>query len=203
MPVLWVSLLLLCPILGEELGGGQNNTSMQLAPLPGSPQPVRDETHPLVTLLETAPHSLSLLIRPRNYHPDTMVRLLYERVSNSRQKRPIMQHLDDPVIVYIPLVRQAQSYSLQELPMGKYIVCGEAMLQAEVYQTSCFETIIQRLDTNKLQFGVRILIILSIVLVAAVIVYAVIYRVIKVRTLRKNKELSSTTNLMQEPPVRR
>ena len=116
------------------------------------------------------------------------------------------------------------------------------MLQAEVYQTSCFETIIQRLDTNsqiilasspfllsdtttvsiilsyllisssssfyhlplaELQFGVRILIILSIVLVAAVIVYAVIYRVIKVRTLRKNKELSSTTNLMQEPPVRR
>ena len=46
---------------------------LQLAPLPGSPQPVRDETHPLVTLLETAPHSLSLLIRPRNYHPDTMV----------------------------------------------------------------------------------------------------------------------------------
>ena len=33
------------------------------------------------------------------------VRLLYERVSNSKQKRPIMAHLDDPVIVYIPLIR--------------------------------------------------------------------------------------------------
>jgi len=154
---------------------------------------VRDETHPLVTLLETTPHAMSLLIKPWNYHPDTMVRLLYERVSNSKQKRPIMAHLDDPVIVYIPLIRHAQSYSLTELPMGKYIVCGEAMLHAEVYQTSCFETIIQRLDTNSLQSGVRVLIILSMGLVAAVIVYAIIYRVIKLRTLRKNKALAAET----------
>ena len=35
---------------------------------------VRDETHPLVTLLETTPHAMSLLIKPWNYHPDTMVR---------------------------------------------------------------------------------------------------------------------------------
>jgi len=89
--------------------------------------------------------------------------------------------------------RRAQSYSLAELPMGKYIVCGEAMLHAEVYQTSCFETIIQRLDTNSLQSGVRVLIILSLGLVAAVIVYAIIYRVIKLRTLRKNKALAAET----------
>merc|ERR1719500_706971 len=154
-------------------------------------EPLRDEEHPLVTLLETSPHAMSLLIKPWNYHPDTMVRLLYERVS--KQKRPIMAHLDDPVIVYIPLIRRAQSYSLAELPMGKYIVCGEAMLHAEAYQTSCFETIIQRLDTNSLQSGVRVLIILSLGLVAAVIVYAIIYRVIKLRTLRKNKALATET----------
>lgn len=150
---------------------------------------VRDEAHPLVTLQETAPHSMSLLIRPWNYHPDTMVRLLYERVS--KQKRPIMRHLDDPVIVYIPLIRRTQSYSLSDLPMGKYIVCGEAMLRAEVYQTSCFETVIQRLETGALQSGVRVLIILSLALVAAVIVYAVIYRVLKLRTVRKAKALAA------------
>ena len=36
-------------------------------------------------------------------YDDLQVRLLYERVS--KQKRPIMAHLDDPVIVYIPLIR--------------------------------------------------------------------------------------------------
>jgi len=160
---------------------------------------LRDEEHPLVTLLETSPHAMSLLIKPLNYHPDTMVRLLYERVS--KQKRPIMQHLDDPVIVYIPLIRTAQSYSLSELPMGKYIVCGEAMLQGEVYQTSCFEVIIQRLDTNSLQSGVRVLIILSMALVAAVIVYAIIYRIIKLRTLRKAKLLASSSTSTLESSV--
>jgi len=150
---------------------------------------LRDEEHPLVTVMETQPHSMSLLIKPRNYHPDTLVRLLYERVS--KQKRPIMQHLDDPVIVYIPLIRTAQKHELVELPMGKYIVCGEAMLHGEVYQTSCFETIIQRLDTNTLQSGVKVLIILSLVLVAAVIVYAIGYRILKIRTINKKKELDA------------
>ena len=36
-------------------------------------EPLRDEEHPLVTLLETSPHAMSLLIKPWNYHPDTMV----------------------------------------------------------------------------------------------------------------------------------
>jgi len=151
------------------------------------PLVVRDEEHPLVTVLDTAPHSMSLLIRPFNYHTNTMVRLLYERVS--MQKKPIMQHLSDPVIVYVALIRRSQKYELAGLPMGKYIVCGEAMQEGEVYQTSCFETIIQRLDTNTLQSGVKILIILSMVLVAAVIVYAIIYRIFKMRTIKKNKEL--------------
>ena len=32
--------------------------------------------------------------------------------------------------------------------MGKYIVCGEAMVAGTVYQASCFETRIERLDNN-------------------------------------------------------
>ena len=106
----------------------------------------RDENHPLLTVLETAPHSMSLMIKPRDYKLDTMIRLLYERVSLN--KGPFMLHLDDPVIEFIPLIRRAQSHTLAELPMGKYIVCGEAMVMGEVYQASCFETRIERLDSN-------------------------------------------------------
>jgi len=148
---------------------------------------VRDEKHPLVTVMNTAPHSMSLLIKPWDYREDTMVRLLYERVS--MQKQPIMQHLDDPVIEYIKLIRRSQFYKLSELPMGKYIVCGEALHQAEIYQSSCFEIVIDRLDTNTLQGGVKMLILLSMVLVTAVIVYAILYRVCKLRTQKKESDL--------------
>ena len=106
----------------------------------------RDENHPMMKVMETAPHSMSLMIKPRDYKPDTMIRLLYERVPLN--KGPFLLHLDDPVIEFIPLIRRAQSYTLSELPMGKYIVCGEAMVMGEVYQSSCFETRIERLDNN-------------------------------------------------------
>ena len=106
----------------------------------------RDENHPMLKVMETAPHSMSLIIKPRDYKPDTMIRLLYERVPYD--KGPFILHLDDPVIEFIPLIRRAQSYTLSELPMGKYIVCGEAMVMREVYQASCFETRIERLDNN-------------------------------------------------------
>ena len=96
--------------------------------------------------MDTQPHSMSLMVKPKDYKPDPMVRLLYERVPVHCQ--PIMQHLDDPVIEYVPLTRRVQSHELTDLPMGKYIVCGEAMLQGEVYQASCFETRIARLDNN-------------------------------------------------------
>ena len=36
----------------------------------------------------------------------------------------------------------------QDLPMGKYIVCGEAHKEGHVVQANCFETIIDRLDNN-------------------------------------------------------
>ena len=106
----------------------------------------RDENHPLLKVLETAPHSMSLMIKTLDFQPDTMIRLLYERVPLN--KGPFMLHLDDPVIEYIPLIRRVQTHTLRELPMGKYIVCGEAMVMGEVYQASCFETRIERLDNN-------------------------------------------------------
>ena len=81
---------------------------------------VHDENHPLLTVMETKPHSMSLMVKPKDYKPDTMIRLLYERVPQHR--KPIMQHLNDPVIEYIPLTRRVQSHNMTELPMGKYTV---------------------------------------------------------------------------------
>ena len=49
---------------------------------------------------------------------------------------------------YIHLEKSPINYNLAELPMGKYIVCGEAMVRGTVYQASCFETRIERLDNN-------------------------------------------------------
>jgi hypothetical protein len=106
----------------------------------------RDENHPLLTVVDTRPHSMTLLIKTLDYKANTMIRLLYERVSAN--KGPFMLHLDDPVIEVIPLLRRVETHTLAELPMGKYIVCGEAMAMGEVYQASCFETKIERLDNN-------------------------------------------------------
>ena len=106
----------------------------------------RDENHPMLTVMKTVPHSMSLMIKPRDYKPDTMIRLLYERVPVN--KGPFMLHLDDPVIEVIPLMRRVETHTLAELPMGKYIVCGEAMVMGEVYQASCFQTNIERLDND-------------------------------------------------------
>jgi len=136
---------------------------------------VRDENHPLLTVMSTEPHSMSLMVKPMHYKPDTMVRLLYERVPAHRQ--PVLQHLDDPVIEYVQLTRRVQSHLLTELPMGKYIVCGEAMLHGVVYQASCFETRIERLDNNTLQSGVKVLIVMAILAVTLVILYAVGFQV--------------------------
>ena len=106
----------------------------------------RDEKHPLLTVVDTRPHSMTLLIKTLDYKEDTMIRLMYERVPAN--KGPFMLHLDDPVIEVIPLMRRVETHTLAELPMGKYIVCGEAMVMGEVYQASCFQTNIERLDNN-------------------------------------------------------
>ena len=135
---LWIAIISLCVIVcgvPQGLDDGPHNHNL-----------TRDESHPLLKVLGTAPHSMSLLIKPLEYQPGTMIRLLYERVPLN--KGPFMLHLDDPVIEYIPLPVEEQTHTLAELPMGKYIVCGEAMARGEVYQASCFQTNIRRLDNN-------------------------------------------------------
>ena len=77
--------------------------------------------------------------------------------------------------------------------MGKYIVCGEAMVMGEVYQASCFETRIERQEDKSgfrmeiisnfrlvfpgLQSGVQVLVVLSIIIVGLVSIYSVLYHV--------------------------
>ena len=152
---LWLALFLLTARTGAEhtlndntedkTNDGQDNT-VALDTIIAKMNNTRDENHPMLTLLNTAPHSMSIMIKPKDFKENTMIRLLYERVS--RNKGPFMLHLDDPVIEFIPLDTRAKMYTLAELPMGKYIVCGEAMTMGNVYQASCFETKIERLDNN-------------------------------------------------------
>ena len=141
-PLLLLLLLRLCS--ASELGP-HNRTELWPEELE-EVNKTRDENHPLLTLMETRPHSMSLMVKVRSLQPDTMVRLLYERVPLNKQ--PLLQHLDDPVIEYIHLNTSPHSHHINELPMGKYIVCGEAMVKGDIYQSSCFETLIERLDNN-------------------------------------------------------
>lgn len=168
-----LALLLLCLSSASAKPDLDNRTAGDLA------NQTRDENHPLLTLMETRPHMMVLMVKVKVLQPETMIRLLYERVPLNKQ--PLLQHLDDPVIEYIHLDRSPLSYDLSELPMGKYIVCGEAMVKGNVYQASCFETSIERLDNNTLQTGVKVIIIISIFLVILVIIYAIIYRLCKGR----------------------
>ena len=62
---------------------------------------------------------------------------------------PAMEHLDDPVQEYIPLIRTSQTFTISSLPRGKYIVCGEALgKRGGVYQESCMETRIRKRESK-------------------------------------------------------
>jgi len=143
-----------------------------------------DMEHPLVSLMEIEPHAMKLLVKTKKIEPDTMVRLMYERVP--RNKPALQQHLDDPVIEYVHVYRLEQEHYLTDLPMGKYIVCGEAQHNGEVFQSNCFETSIDRLDNNMLQGGVIAVIAVALLIVFCVIMYAIYHKV--VLSKRKDSE---------------
>merc|ERR1711970_102566 len=114
---------------------------------------IPEEGDPLLAISSTAPHSLIIKITPAKLHPDTMVHLQYERVPQHRQ--PARQHLADPVEEYIPLIRTSQTFTITDLPRGKYIVCGEALdKMGEVYQEGCLETRISQKEKKDWSAGV-------------------------------------------------
>jgi len=142
-----------------------------------------DMEHPLISLMNLEPHAMKLLVKPRKFEPDTMVRLMYERVP--RNKPALQQHLDDPVIEYVHVYRLEQEHYLTDLPMGKYIVCGEAQVEGEVFQSNCFETSTDRLDNNMLQGGVIAVIAVALLIVFSVIMYAIYHKFV----LSKRKDI--------------
>jgi len=79
---------------------------------------------------------------------------------------------------FVPIIRNSQTYVIDNLPRGKYIVCGEAMDHSEdVFQESCFETKIHREETEDLQIGVKAIIVIAITIVIFVVIYNIIYQV--------------------------
>merc|ERR1711997_1303913 len=135
-----------------------------------------EDLTPLLSLVTQEPHSMTIMMKPSKMEPESQVRLLYERVPAHR--RPNRTHLDHPVMDFVPIIRNSQTYVIKDLPRGKYIVCGEALNQlGDVFQESCFETKIKREETEDLQIGVKALIIISITVVLGVLIYNVVYQV--------------------------
>jgi len=148
---------------------------------------VKDVAHPLLTLMKIKPHSMKLLIKPSKFYPNTKVRLMYERVRRTRP--PLLTHLDNPVKEIVNLYKEYQEHELSNLPIGKYIVCGDAQIHGQVFQTNCFETVIDKLDNNQLQVGVIAVIAVALLIVFAVVVYAVFHKVVVSKRKRKEREL--------------
>jgi len=106
-----------------------------------------EDQSPLLSLVTQQPHSMTIMMKPSKMEPESQVRLLYERVPAHR--RPNRTHLDHPVMDFVPIIRNSQTYVIKDLPRGKYIVCGEALNQlGDVFQESCFETKIKREETE-------------------------------------------------------
>jgi len=139
--------------------------------------PRNDFERPLISIHKIDPYSVTVTVRPKNYESKTMqVRLMYERVPLS--KAAIPQHLNDPVIEYVPIYRREQEHRLYNLPVGKYIVCGEAMSDGNVFQANCVEALIRKQGNRMLQGGVICVIAIAMLIVFSVIVYAIYHRLV-------------------------
>ena len=127
---------------------------------------------PLLSIVTTELHSMTVRIRPRKLEPDTIVYIVlkgrfislfsqiylqYERVPMHQE--PAMEHSNNPVQVYVPLIRTSQTFTISSLPRGKHIVCGEALgKMGDVYQESCLETRIRKRGSKGEIIGVDLIV---------------------------------------------
>merc|ERR1719397_618999 len=132
---------------------------------------------PLVEMQATAPHTLTIRITPRPLLPGMGIRISYERVPHHYPAR--LDMLDSPVRLMLYPAVSPVIQKLENLPRGKYIVCGESLLEQggteTVVQRDCFKIDIERLDNHKLQTGVVLLIILSIIIVTAAVLFSLLH----------------------------
>merc|ERR1719348_2795574 len=150
-----------------------------------------DWMHPLISLTAIKPNSMRLVITPKKekYSKDSMVRLMYKRVPQN--KPALMEHLDDPIIEYIQLYRLDQEHFLTNLPMGKYIVCADYKVHDVVVQHNCFESIVNRPDTNVLQGGVVAIIALAILTLVSCLGYAIYHQCLKMKEPEDEETMST------------
>eukprot|EP00090_Calanus_glacialis_P039325 TRINITY_DN68468_c0_g1_i1.p1 TRINITY_DN68468_c0_g1~~TRINITY_DN68468_c0_g1_i1.p1 ORF type:complete len:385 (-),score=80.79 TRINITY_DN68468_c0_g1_i1:51-1205(-) len=146
--------------------------------------PSKDIELPLITVSKIDPFSITVLVKPKTFGIYTMVRLMYERVPVS--KPALLQNLDDPVIDYVPMYRGEQEHRLYNLPVGKYIICGEAFAKGTVFQANCVEARVQKHSTKQLQGGVLCVVAIALLVVFVVIVYAIYHRVVIYKLEKKN-----------------
>ena len=72
----------------------------------------------------------------------------------------------------------------QDLPMGKYIVCGEAHKEGHVVQANCFETVIDRLDNNSEMMMMMLIMVMMMMLLMMVMMMVMVMMIIKSIALR-------------------
>ena len=68
-------------------------------------------------------------------------RILYQRVPY--RKGPSFKNLRDPFEEIFSFIHPQMKYFLNDLRVGKYIVCGEAITDGMVVTSDCFGTIVE------------------------------------------------------------
>ena len=87
----------------------------------------------------------------------------------------------------------------QDLPMGKYIVCGEAHKEGHVVQANCFETVIDRLDNNSEMMMMMVIMVMTMMLMMMMgmmmmmMMMMMVMMIIKSIALRRSSIASITT----------
>ena len=85
-----------------------------------------EDLTPLLSLVTQEPHSMTIMLVPSKMEPQSQIRLLYERVPAHRL--PNRTHLDHPVMDFVPIIRNSQTYVINDLPRGGTFLSNNSTL---------------------------------------------------------------------------